>query len=144
MKEWDIISLYSGSKGNSIFVRVGKDAILIDAGKSARSLCNALREIGSDIEKIKAIFITHDHHDHTSALEILAKYHEIPIHMTGESSAIFDRTPDAPIHARLIRHDPSFCVRVGDLTLRSFRTSHDSRMSVGYRIGRGQRGTSRL
>ncbi len=134
MKEWKIVSLYSGSKGNSIFVRVGNDAILIDAGKSARALCNALREIGSDISEIKAIFVTHDHHDHTSALEILAKYHEIPIHMTGESAVIFDRTPSAPIHARLIRHDPSFCVTVGELTVRSFRTSHDSRMSVGYRI----------
>ncbi|MBQ2999760.1 MAG: MBL fold metallo-hydrolase [Clostridia bacterium] len=134
MKKWNVTSLYSGSKGNSIFVRVGDDAILIDAGKSARTLCNSLREIGSDIEKIKAIFVTHDHHDHTSALEILAKYHEIPIHMTGVSAAIFDRTPDAPIHARLVRHDPCFCVAVGELTVRSFRTSHDSRMSVGYRI----------
>ncbi|MBO5939377.1 MAG: MBL fold metallo-hydrolase [Clostridia bacterium] len=133
-KQWSIVSLYSGSKGNAIFVRVGKDAILIDAGKSARALCTALREIGSDISEIGAIFVTHDHHDHTSALEIIAKYHEIPIHMTGESAVIFDRTPDAPIHARLVRHDPSFCVTVGELTVRSFRTSHDSRMSVGYRI----------
>ncbi len=129
-----IVSLYSGSKGNSIFIRVGKDTLLIDAGKSARSLCHALREIGSDISEIDAIFVTHDHHDHTSALEIIAKYHEIPIHITKESSVIFDRTPDAPIHARLVRHEPSFCVEVGNLTVRSFRTSHDSRMSVGYRI----------
>lgn len=134
MKDWNITSLYSGSKGNAIFVRVGDDAILIDAGKSARTLCNTLREIGSDIDKIKAIFVTHEHHDHTSALEILAKYHEIPIHITGESAVVFDRTPDAPIHARLVRHDPVFCVNVGELTVRSFRTSHDSRMSVGYRI----------
>ena len=132
--EWKIVSLYSGSKGNAIFIRVGKDAILIDAGKSARALCNALREIGSDISEICAIFVTHDHHDHTSALEMIAKYHEIPIHMTAASAVIFDRTPDAPIHARLVRHEPSFCVTVGEMTVRSFRTSHDSRMSVGYRI----------
>ena len=112
-KEWEVVSLYSGSKGNAIFVRVGQNTILIDAGKSARALCGALREIGSDITKIDAIFVTHDHHDHTSALEMIAKYHEIPIHMTGASSVIIDRTPDAPIHARLVRHEPSFCVTVG-------------------------------
>ena len=134
MKQWDIISLYSGSKGNAIFIRVGDDAILIDAGKSARTLCNSLCEIGSDIHKIKAIFVTHEHHDHTSALEIIAKHYEIPIHMTEVSAKIFDRTPDAPIHARLVRHEPSFCVTAGEVTVRSFRTSHDSRMSVGYRI----------
>lgn len=134
MKEWKIVSLYSGSKGNSMFVRVGGTAILIDAGKSARALCHTLREIGSDISEIDAIFVTHEHHDHTSALEMIAKYHEIPIHMTEASAVIFDRTPEAPIHARLVPHEPNFCVTVGELTVSSFRTSHDSRMSVGYRI----------
>ena len=48
--------LYSGSGGNSTFVRVGESAILIDAGKSARALCNALCEIGESIDSIDAIF----------------------------------------------------------------------------------------
>ena len=134
MKQWRIVTLYSGSKGNSIYIQVGEDAILIDGGKSARALCQALREIGSGIERISAIFVTHDHHDHTSALEILAKKNPIPIHMTEASAAAFDRYPDSPIHSRLVRHETLYRVRVGDLVVSSFRTPHDSRMSVGYRI----------
>ena len=134
MKDCRIVTLYSGSGGNSTYIRVADTAILIDAGKSARALCCALRDIACDIGDIQAIFVTHDHHDHMSALEVLSKKHQIPIHMTEQSAAVFDRYPDSPVHARLVRHETEFCVQVGELTVRSFRTPHDSRMSVGYRI----------
>lgn len=134
MKHCRIVTLYSGSGGNSVYIRVADTAILIDAGKSTRTLCNSLREIGADIGEIGAIFITHDHHDHTSALEVLAKRREIPIHMTDRSAELYDLYPDSPIHARLIRHTPLYSVQVGELTVTSFPTPHDSRMSVGYRI----------
>ena len=134
MKDCRIVTLYSGSGGNSTYIRVADTAILIDAGKSARALCCALRDIACDIGDIQAIFVTHDHHDHMSALEVLSKKHQIPIHMTEQSAAVFDRYPDSPVHARLVRHETEFCVQVGELTVRSFRTPHDSRMSVGYRF----------
>ena len=134
MKDCRIVTLYSGSGGNSVYIRVADTAILIDAGKSARALCTSLKEIGADIEEIQGIFVTHDHHDHTSALEVLSKKREIPIHMTERSAELFDRYPDSPVHARLVRHTPIFTETVGELTVTSFPTPHDSRMSVGYRI----------
>ena len=56
MADVRIVTLYSGSGGNSTYISVGDTAILIDAGKSARTLCSRLVEIGSDIKNIKAIF----------------------------------------------------------------------------------------
>ncbi len=129
-----IVTLYSGSGGNSVYIRMAGTAILIDAGRSARALCHSLKTIGTDIEEIRAIFVTHDHHDHVSALEVLSKKNEIPVHMTDQSAALYDRYPDSPIHSRLIRHTPLFREQVGNLTVSSFPTPHDSRMSVGYRI----------
>ena len=67
------LTLYSGSGGNCTYIETDTTAILVDAGKSAKKLCSALCEIGSSISKIDAIFITHDHADHTSALETLTK-----------------------------------------------------------------------
>ena len=134
MNNCRIVTLYSGSGGNSTFIRVADTAILIDAGKNAKRLCTALKSIGSDIEEIRAIFVTHDHNDHTSALEVLSKKHNIPIHITEQSARIFDRIAPAPIHSRLVRHTPIFSVEVGDVTVSSFETPHDSMMSVGYRI----------
>ena len=129
-----IVTLYSGSGGNSTFIRVADTAILIDAGKNAKRLCMALKEIGSDIDEIRAIFVTHDHADHTSALEVLSKKHNIPIHITEESARVFDRIAPAPIHQRLIRHTPVYSVEIGGITVSSFVTPHDSMMSVGYRV----------
>lgn len=134
MKSCRIVTLYSGSGGNSVYIKVGGTSILIDAGKSARTLCRALNEIGASIEEIDAIFVTHDHHDHIAALEVLTKKREIPVHMTDRSAAVYDRYPDSIIHRRLKRHTPLFSEQVGELKVTSFPTPHDSRMSVGYRI----------
>lgn len=133
-KDCRVFVLYSGSGGNSVFIRVGKNAILIDAGKSARALCRALIEIGEDIKNIDAIFITHEHSDHISALEVLSKKNDIPIYMTEVSAKRFDDCPDSAIHKNLVRCDVEFSQEIGEINVHSFRTPHDSRMSVGYRI----------
>ena len=127
-------TLYSGSGGNAAYIESGDSAILIDAGKNAKKLCAALAEIGSSIDKIDAIFITHDHADHTSALEILSKKHDIPIHITERSAEIFEGERYAHLRKRLVVHPPLFEVEVGAMRVRSFVTPHDSKMSVGYRI----------
>lgn len=133
-KDCKAFVLYSGSGGNSVFVRVGQSAILIDAGKSARALCKALVEIGEDIKNIDAIFITHEHSDHVSALDVLSKKNDIPIYITEVSAKRFDADPCAVIHQRMFRCDVEFSQQVGEMLVSSFRTPHDSRMSVGYRI----------
>ena len=135
MNDIRICALYSGSGGNSTYIRVGDTEILIDAGKCARALCNALREIGSDISRISAIFITHEHTDHVSALEVLSKKHAIPIHITETSAKKFDRDEGAFIHKNLVRHSEiEFSVTLDSMTVHAFHTPHDSMMSVGYRI----------
>jgi len=129
-----IVSLYSGSGGNSTFIRVGTNAILIDAGKSARALCRALTDIGEDIDNVNAIFITHEHTDHVSALEVTVKKHPMPIHMTEVSASRFDTASTPCCSSCIITHPVEFCEQVGPMSISSFRTPHDSRMSVGYRI----------
>lgn len=135
MTDVKICTLFSGSGGNSTYVKIGETEILIDAGKCARTLCSALREIGSDISRISAIFITHEHTDHVSALEVLSKKHSVPIHITTKSAQKFDRDAKAFIHKNLCRHEEiEFSVSVGELKISAFHTPHDSMMSVGYTI----------
>ena len=129
-----ISTLYSGSGGNATYIESDRASIIIDAGKSAKRLCMALKEIGSSIDKIDAIFITHDHSDHVSALESLTKKHKIPIHITEKSAEVFAGERFLSVRENIVSHPPIFEVRVGDLTVHSFVTSHDSNMSVGYRI----------
>jgi len=129
-----IISLYSGSSGNSTLIETAEGSILIDAGKSARALTNALKQAGSDPSKILAVFVTHEHTDHTSALEVFLKKNPIPVHMT-EISAKGLHSPDGSrLRAAICFHPPVYSVRVADMTVTSFPVSHDSAYCVGYRI----------
>ncbi len=129
-----VCTLYSGSSGNCAYIRVGESAILIDAGKSARAVCRGLEQIGESISNIDAIFVTHEHIDHIAGLEVLSKKYAIPVYMTEPSATVFDAKPDSAVHSVLRRQTSEFCVELGDMRVTSFRTSHDSKMSVGYRI----------
>ena len=129
-----IVTLYSGSKGNSTYIEAGDAAILIDAGKSAKRLCSALCTLGVCIDDIDAIFITHEHSDHVSALETLTKKHRIPIHMASGCAAKFSSERFAALRENIVCHPPLFEVEIKGTTVSSFPTPHDSNMSVGYRI----------
>ena len=134
MSVYRIISLYSGSSGNAFLIMTPHARLLIDAGKNARALTRALDEVGCPIESIDAIFITHDHHDHTSALPVLLKHHPKPVHAVEASAQVIARGAPQYLTDCLHRHTPLFCEVVGDVTVRSFITPHDSEFSVGYRL----------
>lgn len=76
-----LISLASGSKGNSYLITTGKTAVLVDAGLSAKQLALRLQEVGSDASHINAIFITHEHIDHIRGARVFAKKQGIPVFM---------------------------------------------------------------
>lgn len=137
MNKYSIASLYSGSKGNCVLIETEKAKILIDAGKSARALCQALGSVGLDFSNIDAIFITHEHTDHVSALEVLLKKHQKPVHIVGISAQKLLLRSAGNIESSLCIHPPKFSVEVGDMTVESFPTPHDSEFSVGYRIAVG-------
>jgi len=134
MNRIKIVSLYSGSAGNATLIESDKTSILIDAGKSSRALCNALRQAGSDPERLDAVFITHEHTDHVSALEVFLKKYRVPVHMTNVSASGISQYRSPRLFENVVAHTPRFEVRIGDLTVRSFVLSHDSAMCVGYRV----------
>lgn len=128
-----ICSLYSGSSGNCTLIKSENAKILIDAGKSAKALTIALKNIGEDIGSIDAIFITHEHIDHVSALNTLTKKYNIPIHATEGCARELSLRYE---YARpcIVPHSAYFTEVVGDLTVSSFLTSHDSACPVGYKF----------
>ena len=99
----------------------------------SRALTQALRAVGGDMATVRAVFVTHEHADHTSALEMLAKKYDIPIHIT-EGSAVRLLPAARYLPCRAVLHTPLFSVQVGGMTVSSFVTPHDSDMSVGYTV----------
>ena len=135
MQNSKICCLYSGSKGNSTFISAGGANILIDAGRSAKALCSALCSIGVSIDDIDAIFITHEHNDHVSALRVLSHKHTIPIHMLLNSAQVFNGLCDEKLCDCLhLYRGNSFEVDVKGLHVKAFPISHDSAAAVGFKM----------
>ncbi len=122
--------LFSGSSGNCTLVRDGKTQILIDCGKSRLSVSRALADLGTSPEAVSAIFITHEHADHTSALEAICSKYRIPVHMTRACAPKLLKYES--VCACALLHDTEFSVRVGSLSVSSFPLPHDSAECVGY------------
>ena len=129
-----ICSLFSGSRGNAVFIECGGRKLLIDAGKSTRALSKALLEIGESLESLDAILLTHEHCDHISALENLSENLPLPVHAPGGCAQKLASIPSGYIQENLVTHPPLFTLALGTVTIRSFPTPHDSACSVGYRI----------
>ncbi|MBQ8431447.1 MAG: MBL fold metallo-hydrolase [Clostridia bacterium] len=130
MRSIRVMSLYSGSSGNAFLITTPAGAFLIDAGKSARRLCQSLAEVGVAPESLRAIFLTHEHNDHTSALSVFLKHHPIPVHLPEECS--YRLREDASIAPCLCPHPLQYAVELDGVKIHSFATPHDSAASVGY------------
>lgn len=136
-------SLFSGSSGNSIFIREGDSAVLVDAGGSLRRVEKALLSIGEDLSRVKGVLVTHEHSDHVSALGQIALKRPIPIYCLKESAKeiylctlMKGRDEEAAALAKCIRTiEPGNLYGVGELDFEAFSTPHDSAASCGYLFG---------
>ncbi len=73
-------NLFSGSSGNSLFIRSGKTSLLVDAGLPCSNIEISLRSINEDPAGIHAIILTHDHSDHMRGIEVFSKRYDIPVY----------------------------------------------------------------
>ena len=126
--------LYSGSSGNAALLSDGETHVLIDAGRTAKALTAALEKVGVLPSSIQAVFLTHEHSDHTAALDVFLKRNPMPVHAATASAERLLARPGDNLHAALVAHPPLFSHTVGPFYFQSFATSHDSAASIGYRI----------
>ena len=127
-----IYPLFSSSSGNSCFLGTPDEGILIDAGLNCRRLCHALLQNDIPVEAIKAVFITHDHTDHISALKVFNKHYDIPVYATGKTMRwLID---GGHLCRGCCQQDVGEEIVIGDFSVTSFKTPHDAIESVGYRI----------
>ena len=80
-----ITSLNSGSNGNCYYIGNENEAVLIDAGISCRETEVRMKRLGLSIDKVKAVFISHEHTDHIKGLETLSKKYQLPVYITEKT-----------------------------------------------------------
>ncbi len=124
-------TLCSGSSGNCAVLGTDTATVMIDAGRSAKYLTDALRSARLDPARVSGIFLTHEHTDHVSALATFTKKFPVPVHAAyGTAGCVGNKCAPGTLQA----HPPVFTETVGDITVTSFTTMHDTEMSVGYRL----------
>lgn len=125
--------LFSGSSGNCYLVGSGKDNILIDIGKNAKTIERALTDLHISIDSIRAIFITHEHTDHIAGLSVFASRYKIDVYASaGTLQALEEKgCLNGKFECKVI---DSKGAGAGDMHIIPFSTPHDSRESIGYKI----------
>ena len=134
--------LYSGSSGNCLFVQYGSTRLLIDAGKSGKTIADALTQIGADPGTVSGLLITHEHSDHISGAGILARKFGIPVYATAETwMAMETKIGKVPTELRReINAGSEFWL--GDIGVSPFSIPHDAADPVGYRLYGGKNSIS--
>lgn len=125
--------LASGSAGNCTYIETDHDALLIDAGLSAKETLRRLLSLNLDPAKIRAICITHEHSDHIRGVPRLHKLLQVPLYANSATAHAVKDTTLADWHC--ITNGSDF--RIGDFDIRPFSLPHDAYDPVGYRVACG-------
>lgn len=123
--------LASGSTGNATLLHMGDARILIDAGVSARRIKTSLAAIGTAIEDIDGIFITHEHRDHISGLPALARKYRLPVYTRPATWAAMYCREELPAECRKPLADSQ---DIGGVKIEPFTISHDAAEPVGFTL----------
>lgn len=118
-----ITSLNSGSNGNCYYVGNQREAILVDAGISCRETERRMMRLGLSMEKVKAIFISHEHSDHIKGIAVLARKYNLPVFIT---LATLQNSRLDLMGIEVIPFLADAPVQVGELSVTAFAKLHDA------------------
>ena len=132
MMEMLFSPLFSGSSGNCIYVGTRQEAVIVDAGVSARAIREEMERVGLDAGAVKAILVTHEHTDHITGVGALARGLGVPVYATegtwrgmekrlGKLAEELKRTVQAGVD-----------FYIGGIDVMPFETPHDTNEPCGY------------
>jgi len=132
----DFCPIASGSSGNSVYVSVGQTRVLIDAGISGIRIEKSLNALNVECSSIDAIFITHEHTDHTQGACILSRRFNIPVYATPKTWESMEKSRN---NGAVSKQNKQYVYAeenliLGDAMIRPFAISHDAAEPVGYNI----------
>ncbi len=118
-----ITSLNSGSNGNCYYVGNETESILVDAGISCTEIEKRMKRLGLPIKNIKAVFVSHEHTDHTSGLQLLTKKYQLPVYITNATLNYSRLRLQKHLVQSFTPHEP---IVIGTLSITGFPKFHDA------------------
>jgi phosphoribosyl 1,2-cyclic phosphodiesterase len=129
--------LGSGSRGNATLVEEGDTCLLIDCGFSVREVERRLARLGSSAERLSAILVTHEHHDHLAGVGALSRKYRIPVWLSaGTGAAGAKRLGEVPQRSLLNCHSD---FAIDGLSLHPFPVPHDAREPCQFVFSNGDK-----
>ncbi len=118
-----IASLNSGSNGNCYYIGNEHEAILVDAGISCRETELRMKRLGLSMQKVKAIFVSHEHSDHISGIPVLSRKYNLPVYITAGTLQNSGMNIDAQRVISFVAYEG---VKVGEMLISAFPKFHDA------------------
>lgn len=118
-----ISSLNSGSNGNCYYIGNDEEAIFVDAGISCRETERRMQRLGLAMEKVKAIFVSHEHTDHIAGIPVLARKYKLPVYITQSTL----KHGGMDLASEQVKPFKAYeAVKVGSLSITGFPKFHDA------------------
>lgn len=128
-------SLGSGSQGNGLIIEIEKTRLLLDCGFSVKETTARLFRLGLKPDMLDGIIITHEHEDHISGVERLARRFDIPVWLSHGTLRGADKTFSSLSKINIIDSHLSFSV--GDIEIQPFPVPHDAHEPTQFIFGNG-------
>jgi phosphoribosyl 1,2-cyclic phosphodiesterase len=129
-----ITSLNSGSNGNCFYVGNHHEAVLVDAGISCREIEKRMMRLGLSIQKVRAVFISHEHSDHIRGLVVLAKKFQLPVYITEPTLENGRLQLDKHLVLSFAHQQT---ITIGNLTITPFSKQHDAADPYSFLVSNG-------
>ncbi|MFW6082343.1 MAG: MBL fold metallo-hydrolase [Desulfosalsimonas sp.] len=134
-KTLSICVLASGSKGNCIYIKSNKTAILFDAGLSGIQLEHRMKQRDICPKSLDAIVVSHEHSDHITGVGVLSRRYGLPVHINpATQKAIPEQLGRI---GKLRSFERGLCFRINELVIRPFSVSHDAAQPAAFTVESG-------
>jgi len=135
-----ISALASGSSGNCFYIENHHEkGILVDAGISAKQICERLNAIGRKPDNVAGIFVTHEHCDHVRGADVFARNFKIPIFATKKTAKESFLCSDFEF-INNIKNDET--LKIGGMKVCAFPKKHLAADPISYSIYEGKKKVS--
>ncbi len=140
------LSLASSSTYGNSFLVVAEsgDMVMIDVGLGLKRTLEGINRVGLDVKRLKGIFVTHEHGDHTRALMLkksLAERLGVPLYAPRALWRIWGGDFGERHRSLGLRQyiEPGSIVSLGDISVDVVEKPHDSVVSQGYIVSEGEK-----
>lgn len=127
-----VCQLFSGSSGNSILISSRGHHILVDIGVSAKRCEKALLDVGVAPESIDAVFVTHEHNDHSKGVRVFSSRHKTPVF--AAEACLEDMMASGVLDEKVMADAIDYHMELYGMEVMTFKQSHDSVDCLGYRF----------